>query len=274
MRRAHFPKAPGRLAKLLPKELLEPVAVPAPGQPTVIEGPLAAAWLETGKSHKWLHYFPVYERAFSGFVGRPLRFLEIGVQNGGSLSMWKGYFGPQATIVGIDIDPACAAHDDPANDVHVRIGSQADAEFLASLIEEFGPFDAILDDGSHQTAHIVTTFGRLFDEGLREGGLYAVEDTHATYWPKFRDVPHSFSEFCLYLSDLMHAHYFGAPGARHFLEGHRERLREATVPRLATLLDSVEISDSVVLIRKSAGERRLPVNIDLPNARQKPQLKP
>ena len=57
--------------------------------------------------HKWVEYFEVYHRVFSAFRGREITFLEIGVQNGGSLHMWRRYFGTQATIIGIDVDPSC-----------------------------------------------------------------------------------------------------------------------------------------------------------------------
>jgi len=50
--------------------------------------------------------------------------LEIGVSFGGSLEMWREYFGPEATIFGIDIDPECANRFARPN--QVRIGSQDD----------------------------------------------------------------------------------------------------------------------------------------------------
>src|SRR6516165_2890021 len=74
-------------------------------------------------SDKWEHYFPIYEAAFSKFIarGQPIRLLEIGVQNGGSLQIWSKYFPAGSTIVGIDIDPACAGFVTGPN-VSIRIG--------------------------------------------------------------------------------------------------------------------------------------------------------
>ncbi|MEB3324897.1 MAG: hypothetical protein VKM17_06120 [Cyanobacteriota bacterium] len=57
--------------------------------------------------HKWHHYIPLYDRYFSSFRGRKIKFLEIGVSKGGSMQMWRKYFGEDAIIYGIDIDPAC-----------------------------------------------------------------------------------------------------------------------------------------------------------------------
>ena len=56
--------------------------------------------------YKWYHYFGVYERHFGAYRNRPIRLLEFGVYQRGSLQMWKHYFGPQAQIIGVDINPA------------------------------------------------------------------------------------------------------------------------------------------------------------------------
>ncbi len=58
---------------------------------------------------KWIDYFDAYDRLLSSWRGRDLTFLEIGVQNGGSLMMWRDYLGPRARIIGVDVDPNCRA---------------------------------------------------------------------------------------------------------------------------------------------------------------------
>ena len=83
--------------------------------------------------HKWPHYLPIYERYFAPYHGTPARLLEIGVSGGGSLDLWRRYLGPDATVFGIDIDPACATAVSPPN--QVRIGSQADPTFLRRVID-------------------------------------------------------------------------------------------------------------------------------------------
>ncbi|HXV00627.1 MAG TPA: class I SAM-dependent methyltransferase [Caulobacteraceae bacterium] len=132
--------------------------------------------------HKWTHYFPIYERHFAPWRGRTLTFLEIGVAKGGSLAMWRRYFGPLARIVGIDIDKRCAAHDDGS--VAVRIGDQSDPKFLQAIIDEFGVPDVVLDDGSHEMAHIAASFDFLYPK-MDKNGVYLIEDLHTAYWPKF-----------------------------------------------------------------------------------------
>lgn len=137
-------------------------------------------WLNnTGKSiHKWTNYFPVYEKHFAPWKGKTVSILEIGVEHGGSLEMWKNYFGPDSTIVGIDINPNCARYESPGT--HIRIGDQTDTIFLQKLLDEFGPFDIVIDDGSHISDHIIATFNFLYSK-VKENGCYFVEDLHATY---------------------------------------------------------------------------------------------
>ncbi len=132
--------------------------------------------------HKWTHYPEIYERHLSGFKSTGVRMLEIGVSKGGSLELWRKYFGSAATIFGIDINPECADCVEAPN--QVRIGSQADPTFLKSVIEQMGTPDIILDDGSHVSTHQEVSFKTLFPL-LAEGGLYIIEDTHTSYWRGF-----------------------------------------------------------------------------------------
>jgi cephalosporin hydroxylase len=133
----------------------------------------------TGRTiNKWTHYLKHYDLFFSRFVNTPVRMLEIGVFEGGSLELWRKYLGPQATIYGIDIDPRCASFADEPN--RVRIGSQDDPDFLRTVVEEMGGVDLVLDDGSHKGSHIIASFRALFPL-LSDGGLYVIEDMHADY---------------------------------------------------------------------------------------------
>ena len=131
---------------------------------------------------KWPHYFPIYERHFAHLVDTRPAFIEIGCGKGGSLQMWRTYFGPGARIIGLDIRPECREYEEPG--IHVRIGDQADSAFLGSVLDEFGPPDAVLDDGSHLMQDVTASFHHLYP-ALADRGVYMVEDLHTAYWPRF-----------------------------------------------------------------------------------------
>jgi cephalosporin hydroxylase len=129
---------------------------------------------------KWAHYLDAYERHFASFRQTTVRVLEIGVLSGGSLDLWRDYFGPAATIAGVDIDRDCANRVTAPN--IVRIGSQDDPDFLRGVVAEMGGLDIVIDDGSHIGRHQRASFDALFPL-LSDGGLYAIEDLHTAYWP-------------------------------------------------------------------------------------------
>lgn len=132
--------------------------------------------------NKWLHYFDIYERHFEKFRGKPITFLEIGLGHGGSLAMWKAYFGPDAKIIGLDIRDECLRFEDSADKIY--IGSQTDKNTLGKIIADCGQIDIVLDDGSHIMQHMIRTFEVLYKH-VSADGIYAIEDTGVIYSPKF-----------------------------------------------------------------------------------------
>ena len=161
--------------------------------------------------HKWVHYFPIYERHFQPWVNKSLVFWEIGVAEGGSLQMWQRFFGPSAIIIGIDINPDCAKFAE--DNIYVRIGSQSDTIFLQSIIDEFGVPDVILDDGSHVMEDIYKTFEFMYPK-ISKNGVYMVEDLHTAYDSRFGggvDKPGTFINISKALIDQLNAdHTAGA----------------------------------------------------------------
>ena len=132
--------------------------------------------------HKWLHYFPIYERHLRPFAGCQVVLLEIGVSHGGSLQVWRDYLGRRERIVGIDIEPRVVQLSEPGIDVIV--GDQSDPQFLAELARQYGPFDIVIDDGSHQFAHQIASMELLWPH-VADGGIYLVEDLHTSYFPAY-----------------------------------------------------------------------------------------
>lgn len=131
--------------------------------------------------HKWDHYFGIYETHLARYRGRAPRILEIGVSHGGSLQMWRDYFGTSSRIVGIDVEPRVAALAEPG--IAIEVGDQGDPNFIGDVARRHGPFDIIIDDGSHVSSHQITSFETLW-QYLKFGGVYLVEDLHTNYWPE------------------------------------------------------------------------------------------
>ena len=188
--------------------------------------------------HKWLDYFPAYDRLFSPYRGKPITFLEIGVQNGGSTLMWRDYFGAQATIIGADVDPACRAME--AHGFEIWIGDQADPSFWTNFKAKHPKVDIILDDGGHTMQQQLVSFDSLFSI-VSNGGLYVVEDTHTSYFPSYGGgtpgTSGTFIDRVKGLIDEMHAWY-------HAPVGHAESVLAATQ------IPSITIFDSIVAIEK------------------------
>jgi cephalosporin hydroxylase len=122
---------------------------------------------------KWRHYFEIYDRHLSKFVGKPSTLLEIGIYGGGSLDMWREYLGPECDRYGVDIDPQSKRFED----VSVFIGDQADRAFWARFRAETPSFDIIIDDGGHDPVQQLVTLEELLP-CLRPGGVYICEDIH------------------------------------------------------------------------------------------------
>jgi hypothetical protein len=176
-----------------------------------MEGKLHKYFLNnSGKNlHKWIHYFDIYEKHFNYYANKPIVMFEIGVFEGGSLDMWKDYFGPDSIIVGIDINPDCVKNNDPDRGVFVEIGNQSDVNFLQSVIDKYGRPDIVLDDGSHIMHDLINTFNYLYYQ-TKENGVYLVEDLHTCYWTDFGGGlrnPNSFMEFTKNKIDELNANY-------------------------------------------------------------------
>lgn len=124
---------------------------------------------------KWRHYFDVYHRHLHGFVGREVHVVEIGVYSGGSLGMWREYFGAGCRVYGVDIDPACRAYE--GGPVRIFIGDQADPAFWRSFVEEVPQVDVAIDDGGHEPHQQIATLEALLPH-IRPGGIYLCEDVH------------------------------------------------------------------------------------------------
>jgi hypothetical protein len=128
---------------------------------------------------KYLHYFEAYDRHFSKYRGKEIVLLEIGISHGGSLQMWKNYFGGKAKTYGIDIDPRCKDFEE--ENIEIFIGSQSDKNFLKEVKAKIPKVDILIDDGGHTMMQQIISYEELFAH-VKDDGVYPCEDLHTSYW--------------------------------------------------------------------------------------------
>ncbi|MCX8022372.1 MAG: class I SAM-dependent methyltransferase [Syntrophorhabdaceae bacterium] len=187
--------------------------------------------------HKWMHYFPIYERHFRPYRNREIHVLEIGVYQGGSLQMWKEYFGEKANIYGVDINPACKSLEEER--IKIFIGSQDDREFLRSLKREIPRCDILIDDGGHTMEQQIITFEELY-EHVSIDGIYLCEDTHTSYWKSHGGGLRKKGTFIEYMKnkiDELHA-------------WHSEDTKRLCVNGFTESTFAIHFYDSIVVIEK------------------------
>ncbi len=190
--------------------------------------------------HKWHHYFEVYERHFARFAGKPVVIVEIGVYHGGSLQMWKHYFGKEARIFGIDIDPRCKALEE--DNIRIFTGSQADRRFLRETLQSIPPIDILIDDGGHTMRQQIISFEEMFRH-VKPDGVYLCEDCHTSYWPEYGGGFRrrgTFIEYSKNWIDYLHAWHARSP-----------RLK---VNDFTRSVKSIHYYDSIVVLEKGVVE--------------------
>ena len=191
------------LAKARARLLPPPPAAPDPPRPSLMD--LAREF----KTDKWgqHRYAQHYQRHLEHLRDEPINLLEIGVggytdptKGGESLRMWKAYF-PHAQIFGLDLHEKSALEEDR---VRIFRADQSSPDALRLIAEQIGRLDVVVDDGSHLSAHVRTSFETLFPL-LEKDGVYAVEDLQTSYWPEFggSEDPHDRATSMALVKDLV-----------------------------------------------------------------------
>lgn len=206
------------------------------------------------KSSQIHNYCVKYEKWLPFNRLEPIKVLEIGVLNGESIETWREYY-PNAEIVGIDIMPDSKKYEDISRKIFVEIGSQDDPEFLKRVALEHGPFDLIVDDGSHINQHVITSFIHLIDS-VKQEGVYVIEDCGTAYWEEwgggYRN-PSSSIEFCKRLVDDVN---FGGQMQEDFWNVHARRedylINQVRKKGLAirTDIESINFLNGLIIITK------------------------
>ena len=217
---------------------------------------------KTGKiSDKWASYLPYYDTLFAPWRDQPVRLLEIGVQNGGSLETWSRYFTQANVLVGCDIDPRCAGlrYDDQR--IRIVVGDATAATAYREIAAISPQFDIVIDDGSHRSNDVINAFINYFPL-LAPGGVFVVEDAHTLYMDDFGGgLLNEFGAMAFFkrLADVVSFQFWREQASiPTYL---RTFFNLASTPAFIRdgWIDSVEFRNSIITIRKasSAGHDKL-----------------
>ena len=142
---------------------------------------------------KHTNYFNVYDDLFSSYKNKKITFVDIGVFSGGSLFMWKKFFGKRAKIIGVELNPIAKQFEKYG--FNIFIGDQSCEDFWSKFFKKVGKVDIVLDDGGHtnldQIITVVSTVNKIND-----GGILVIEDTSTSYVNEYNSSKEfSFIEF-------------------------------------------------------------------------------
>lgn len=187
--------------------------------------------------HKWLHYFDIYHSHFSKYRNKKVTILEFGVFHGGSLQMWKKYFGKKARIIGVDINPKCK--DLTEKQIEIYIGDQENRTFLRKLAKEIGEVDIVIEDGGHTMKQQINTFEEIYPI-VKKGGIFLIEDLHTSYWAEYGGgykKKDSFIEYSKDLIDKIHA-------------WHTPDNKKPMIDDMTTSVKAMHVYDSIIVFDK------------------------
>lgn len=196
------------------------------------------------RSVKHNTYFQVYDRLLQKYRGKEITFVEIGVLGGGSLFMWRDFFGPRARIIGVDLNPDAKKWE--ALGFEIFIGSQSDEIFWNDFVKNVGSVDVVLDDGGHTYEQQIVTTECLLSN-INDGGMLVVEDTHTSYQEGFGFERHSFINYVKRFIDKINMRFSGLDD---FKADKRvwsievfESIVAFNVNRLASCLESIQVDN-------------------------------
>ncbi len=194
-------------------------------------------------------FLDIYENYFKNLRNKNLNILEIGVDKGDSLRLWREYF-INSRICGLDIDKK----DFVIQNVEIYQGDQNDKILLNKIAKKYGKFDIIIDDGSHVSKHIINSFNYLFDH-LRQDGIYIVEDLQTSYIPRYGGSrinlikKNSSMNFFKSLSDSINYENFDRP----FFKKHR----------FDGLIKSIHFYQNIVFVFKGQSAKYFHQNVKI-----------
>jgi len=117
-----------------------------------------------------------YEDLFETIRNNPIKMMEIGVYNGGSIKLWKDYFHNESQIYASDIN--YFSHLDGTYSI---IGDMYSDEQVSKFSNDY--FDLIIDDGPHSFESFVLVMQKYFSK-IKKDGILIIEDVINSAWVK------------------------------------------------------------------------------------------
>lgn len=211
-------------------------------------------------SDKWSGYLSEYNRIFRSYRSEPVRFLEIGVQNGGSLEIWAKYFQNGKVFVGCDINPDCARLQFHDSRIALVIGDASTGLAQSEVFEHSDEFDIVIDDGSHISSDIIKSFVSYFPK-IIDGGVFVAEDLHCSYWEVYEGGlfdPLSSMSFFKLLADVINHEHWGVDKDRvDLFDSFADKYGIEFDNNLFEQVHSIEFSNSICVIHKSSAKNVL-----------------
>ncbi|ARU32296.1 hypothetical protein CAP31_11795 [Sulfuriferula sp. AH1] len=211
-------------------------------------------------SDKWFLYLNEYNRLLYGYQDKPVRLLEIGIQNGGSLEILSCYFSKAEKIIGCDIDQRCEQLRFDDHRISIVVGDVNSDDCQQRILQQSTSFDIIVDDGSHKSSDIVRAFARYFPY-LNDGGIYVVEDLHCSYWEDFEGGiynPLSSVAFFKRLADVVNfEHWRNNKSRNDLLKGFAAHFDVDFDDYDLARIHSIEFINSLCIIRKFSPEENV-----------------
>ena len=184
-------------------------------------------------SIKWNNYFDIYENLFQKFLKKNIKIVEVGIGDGGSLFMWKNFFGKKAKVIGIELNPDAKKLEKKG--FKIFVGDQSSPIFWKNFYKKVGNIDILIDDGGHTNLQQVTTLMESINH-IKPGGMILVEDTHTSYMKNkgFKNPSkYSFINFTSSLIEIIH---------------RRNPSLNKNLNFIAKKINSIEYYDSITVI--------------------------
>jgi len=203
-------------------------------------------------TYKWPIYLERYEERLNQYQKLPIKLLEIGILNGGSLEIFSKYFPKAELILGCDIKSKCGELKYEEPNIKVIVGDVNEDKIKKEIIK-YSKFDVIIDDGSHDSDDIVIAFCNYFNH-LKDGGLFIIEDLHCSYWMQHKGglfYPVSSINFLKKLIDIINYEHWGIQKKKDWLFRGFSANYKMDIENLAlNQIHSIEFINSLCFIKK------------------------